>query len=241
MTTVPKKKRIVDPKAIEEARKNFCQACGRYQEKGLHVHHRKTRGAGGDDVVENEVTLCYECHMKVHNGLLSLDDIVVIELPPLETVIQLCVDAIQDEEDAVWRLAAGVVVLKEGLKMKTGQVSEAIGKSPAEIRVLVDTFLAFPKEEMRVPDKSFTHHRYAAKTDNPVEWLEKAVDEDWSTRQLDKEIKKSKCVSEKAKEGMSKSRAEKALRELKEAIIDPVASKWLLDELKKIFRELLAA
>jgi hypothetical protein len=94
---------------------------------------------------------------------------------------------------------------------------------------------------MRVPDKSFTHHRYAAKTDNPVEWLNKAVEEDWSTRQLDKEIKRSKCISEKAREGMSRSRAEKALRELKEAASDPAASKWLLDELKKIFRELLAA
>ncbi len=240
-TAVPKKKRIADPKAIEEARKNFCQCCGRYSEKGLHVHHVKTRGAGGDDVAENEVTLCYECHMKVHSGLLKLENIVVIELPPLETVIQLCIDSIQDEEDAVWRLAAGIVVLREGLKMKIGQISEAIGKSPAEIRVLRDTFLAFPQEEMRVPDKSFTHHRYAAKTDNPVEWLNKAVEEDWSTRQLDKEIKRSKCISEKAREGMSRSRAEKALRELKEAASDPAASKWLLDELKKIFRELLAA
>jgi hypothetical protein len=56
--------------------------------------------------------------MKVHSGLLKLENIVVIELPPLETVIQLCIDSIQDEEDAVWRLAAGIVVLREGLKMR---------------------------------------------------------------------------------------------------------------------------
>lgn len=70
MVAIPKPKRIVDPKAIDEARKiQWCEVCGSRQY--LEVHHIKTRGSGGDDVPDNLIRLCWICHRKAHDGNLS--------------------------------------------------------------------------------------------------------------------------------------------------------------------------
>ena len=47
-----------------------CERCHKYLdikgglERGPHFHHKKTRGAGGDDTPENLEMLCWHCHMK---------------------------------------------------------------------------------------------------------------------------------------------------------------------------------
>ena len=65
----PKHKRIVDPKAIHRTRRDRCELCGSNQ--GLQVHHIKSRGAGGDDAPDNLICLCYVCHRKTHDGLIT--------------------------------------------------------------------------------------------------------------------------------------------------------------------------
>ena len=69
---VPKPKRIVDKRAIKNARKDYCEYCGcrAYGEP----HHIKTVGSGGDDVPENLIQLCGECHVKAHTGEISKDE-----------------------------------------------------------------------------------------------------------------------------------------------------------------------
>jgi len=42
-----------------------CQECGRWTENP--PHHIKFRSQGGDDTVENLITLCNGCHYKKHN------------------------------------------------------------------------------------------------------------------------------------------------------------------------------
>jgi 5-methylcytosine-specific restriction endonuclease McrA len=64
-----KPKRIVDKKAIQQARRSFCQVCGRWGD--VHVHHIKSKGSGGGDIPENLISLCYKCHTKAHIGKLS--------------------------------------------------------------------------------------------------------------------------------------------------------------------------
>ncbi len=44
-----------------------CQLCGAKQD--LHLHHIVPRSKGGVDRPENLITLCSECHSKVHNDL----------------------------------------------------------------------------------------------------------------------------------------------------------------------------
>ena len=43
-----------------------CQFCG--SSNNLHVHHQRSRGRGGDDCLQNLITLCVNCHRNVHEG-----------------------------------------------------------------------------------------------------------------------------------------------------------------------------
>ncbi len=41
-----------------------CQFCGSMQ--NLQVHHLKLRSQSGDDVEQNLITLCADCHARMH-------------------------------------------------------------------------------------------------------------------------------------------------------------------------------
>ena len=66
----PKNSRIKDKKLLKDKKGN-CQLCKKknvYTEK----HHIKTKGSGGDDVEDNTIELCWDCHYKkVHTGKVS--------------------------------------------------------------------------------------------------------------------------------------------------------------------------
>lgn len=64
--------RIVDPVAIEKARLPYCELCG--SRGSIHVHHVFARGMGGGgrlDVAINLISLCWQCHRKVHDGRIA--------------------------------------------------------------------------------------------------------------------------------------------------------------------------
>ena len=67
--------RTLRAQALERDR--CCVLCGwgGYQigntEPDLHPHHRKPRGQGGPDTLENLVTLCPACHRFVHENPLE--------------------------------------------------------------------------------------------------------------------------------------------------------------------------
>lgn len=54
--------------------KSKCQECGdavsdnfpAWHPKKYHMHHVKSRGAGGSDELSNLKTLCGECHREIH-------------------------------------------------------------------------------------------------------------------------------------------------------------------------------
>jgi 5-methylcytosine-specific restriction endonuclease McrA len=74
---LPKLKRArLDPGAYEELRQQIlrrdgwrCQLCGALS--NLEVHHKEFRSQSGDDSEENLITLCAECHGRIHNGARS--------------------------------------------------------------------------------------------------------------------------------------------------------------------------
>jgi predicted HNH restriction endonuclease len=43
-----------------------CQTCGSMQH--LQVHHLKFRGQSGGDVEQNLITLCADCHARLHQS-----------------------------------------------------------------------------------------------------------------------------------------------------------------------------
>jgi len=67
-----KRRRVEDKGLIESVKQLPCAACGRY---GVDADHVKTRGAGGDDVLNSMMPLCREDHVKRHQmGLLWLSN-----------------------------------------------------------------------------------------------------------------------------------------------------------------------
>jgi 5-methylcytosine-specific restriction endonuclease McrA len=54
-----------------------CFSCGKCAEcyEYLCAHHIKSRGAGGSDDPKNIITVCLECHNKLHNGEIKEVDI----------------------------------------------------------------------------------------------------------------------------------------------------------------------
>lgn len=77
-------KRVQDTTAIESVRTKYCEY--RDPETGIRCnnpvfgqpHHIKSRGAGGDDIRENLISLCGECHQKAHSGNISRQTLVQI-------------------------------------------------------------------------------------------------------------------------------------------------------------------
>jgi predicted restriction endonuclease len=70
---IPKPRRIVDKKAIEAARKPWCEYCG--DTYHIEVHHIKSKGSGGNDEANNLVSLCACHHRMVHDGLIRREEL----------------------------------------------------------------------------------------------------------------------------------------------------------------------
>lgn len=73
---VPKQERKKNQKLINK-KDHQCELC---QRKNIwtNTHHIKSKGASGDDVEDNLIELCANCHRKVHDGLISKDDLIKI-------------------------------------------------------------------------------------------------------------------------------------------------------------------
>ena len=65
-----------DNKAIQAARKPFCERCGRAA--GIEPHHIFTRGAGGKENKENLIQLCPACHIGAHDGHIQREELLGI-------------------------------------------------------------------------------------------------------------------------------------------------------------------
>ena len=59
---------------------NVCLWCGRHRNEPEYLapHHIVRKGAGGSDDPTNIVTLCLQCHNKVHMGIVG--DIDILEI-----------------------------------------------------------------------------------------------------------------------------------------------------------------
>lgn len=71
----PKKKRVsLKPKAYTELKRAIfikqgrtCAKCGQPRFlKDCHLHHKKSRGSGGDDSEVNCEVICWFCHSEEH-------------------------------------------------------------------------------------------------------------------------------------------------------------------------------
>ncbi|WP_416341297.1 HNH endonuclease signature motif containing protein [Sporomusa sphaeroides] len=73
VTPIPKTPRIFDRKTFDQCKTENCEVCGA-PAHGIGPHHIITRGAGGADIPENLIQLCWTCHyVKIPAGKYSQD------------------------------------------------------------------------------------------------------------------------------------------------------------------------
>lgn len=53
--------------AVYDRDRHKCVNCGRWVPDGHKFHHEPPKSHGGQDIIENAVLLCYDCHYKRHN------------------------------------------------------------------------------------------------------------------------------------------------------------------------------
>ncbi len=239
----------------------WCEYCGRpgYTEK----HHIKTRGAGGKDVQENFVRLCPECHdlaQQYRIDRLELIQIVaaresltpqdvclriglpvpdefpsardIKEPPTLEELIQAYIN-LDEQRDECNFLKGQLLVALTDAGVKKGWIASQVRSSVSQIKVLIRTYKAFPREDMRVPELTWYHHRLAAHTDKPQEWITKAVENEWSTREMSQAIKEESSSEGEADKAMQAARTvfKKAERIL---AAGGLPAEWLKKNLQKM-------
>lgn len=56
-------------RAVKKRDNYTCQGCGDEDASELHAHHIVPLGAGGSNARSNLITLCDECHGRVHGGV----------------------------------------------------------------------------------------------------------------------------------------------------------------------------
>lgn len=158
----------------------------------------------------------------------------------LEDYISAYIDLKQQAEDN--KFLRGQLLsdmLNMGVKVKW--ISSQTGDSPAQIRELVKTYRAFPEESLRVPELSWYHHRLAANTDDPAEWIKRAADNQWSTREMREQILITQGRKEEVTESKKKllAKAEKYIAALKEIMAkDSELQSLILSMLEKIIDEI---
>lgn len=71
------------------------------------------------------------------------------------------------------------------------QAAVAIGEKPASLQQKVLVSCRYPERMDRKTGLSWTHYRSAASADNPMDWINKAVDNGWTVSQLEAELKQA--------------------------------------------------
>jgi len=50
-----------------------CQVCRKWlQRNEAAPHHKKSKGSGGNDLLENLILVCASCHEKIHKGNIKI-------------------------------------------------------------------------------------------------------------------------------------------------------------------------
>lgn len=95
------------------------------------------------------------------------------------------IDLMEREQETLWDQAETAMAMTAAYGRKTAtMLASDVGVSASYVRQLVATAKAFPDPASRAQDLSFSHHRICAMTDDPAGWLERAVENGWSHREL---------------------------------------------------------
>lgn len=158
----------------------------------------------------------------------------------IEDLISLLIEGEQQADEI--RFMQGQVIdelVTRGVKYSW--IASQIGKSAAWVRTTHKTYLAFPTEEDRIPGLSWTHHKIAAATEDPKGWIERAANEEMSTRELRKAIIEEEERDEELEESIEEKMQKKAEKTFKGIIevfeLGGKAADWLREQLLNLLEK----
>lgn len=75
---IAKPGRVVNPAGFRMDRPPWCEYCATPATDAVQIqaHHVRSRGSGGDDLPGNRAWLCGRCHRAVHDGQITLTELV---------------------------------------------------------------------------------------------------------------------------------------------------------------------
>lgn len=159
----------------------------------------------------------------------------------LEELLQVIIDnRVKSDECQFVQGKALKVAMRKGVK--AGYLASQANFSTSQVRVLVKVYEAFPDEDSRVYELSWSHHKIAAYTSNPSFWIERAADEAMSTRQMREAVIREEGTEEQKRTalleaGKEMELAKSVLREVEEVIArggEP--AQWLKTELLNLLK-----
>ncbi len=112
-----------------------------------------------------------------------------MEQPSYDDLVSQIIDCKVVGNEALFRQGAIVFYLKERMGVSAKQIGGDVGYSGRYVNMIEKTYACFPDESSRALDMSFSHHQIAAHTDSPAYWLEQAVINGWSVREMQRAIK----------------------------------------------------
>jgi len=152
-----------------------------------------------------------------------------------ETFVEKYKQLIKNEDDCRWE--KGDLALD--VEVKYGQKS--LQKFAEDVKEEYNTLRIYRKvsgifrNDKRLSNMTWTHHFIAGFTDNPEEWLKKAKENNWSTRQLKRAIKKEKTpISETSRGITSLSLNQKIFEDFKQLCKEKhVVMSYLIEDIMK--------
>ena len=107
--------------------------------------------------------------------------------------VQRFASLMEHESASLWAQAEQARVMRVRYGRDTARLlASEVGLTKGYIRQLIGTANVFPDPSQRAQDLSFSHHRIAAFTEDPEQWLQTSVDEQWSVDDLRAAIQAAK-------------------------------------------------
>lgn len=148
-----------------------------------------------------------------------------------EDLTQMALNLVEAEHATHWTLADLAREAVEEVGVSPRQVASDWGLSASTVRTLVRVARTFPPNQ-RSPVLSFSHYRIAASTANPAEWVARAEDQQWSTRDLQDAIRAAHAA-DPAEE--RRRQADQAIQRVRQAwdAGDAAQRQWLVQAVRR--------
>ncbi len=109
-----------------------------------------------------------------------------------DQVVDKIIEARSKQEAPLWEMAGYCYFLRQMMAVPAKTIGSDVGWSGRYVTMLAKTFECFPEPGDRAQDQTFSLHQVCASTSDPVGWLDKALENAWSVRELKRAIAEGK-------------------------------------------------